>query len=116
MIAAKYLVYMLGASLAIIVALSGWTIREALLHDQELQAAVVQRQAEVNQFLRTEVCERLELRDEIQIGYLKAAAAKYAVTDPVYSGILSDAAVALEFTQEGCKSQLPGVRRPAGTG
>ena len=116
MIQAKYLVYMLATSIATIIFLLGWTVWENHAHQDELAAAVVERQAEVNQFLRTEVCERLELRDEIQISYLKAAAARYEKADPAYAGILSNAALALQFTQSGCKRQLPGVKRPPDNG
>ena len=115
MIQAKYLVYLLAMSIVMIIFLLGWTVWENHVHQDELAAAVVTRQAEVNQFLRTEVCDRLELRDEIQISYLKAAAGKYAATDPAYSNVLSNAALALEFTQNGCKNQLP-KGRPADGG
>ncbi len=100
-----------AGSLAVIVLLVGVTIRQDRQHRDDLAAAVVERNRSVNQFLR-EVCERLELRDEIQIGYLKAAAAQYDKSDPAYASVLADAAFALEITQKGCKENLPNVRPP----
>ena len=82
MIAAKHLVYMFSASLVLIVFLIGLYLREDHLHNRELAAAVNARQLEVNQFLRTEVCDRLKIRDDIQINYLQAAVARYEASDP----------------------------------
>jgi len=87
--------------------LVGWTVRENRVHQRELAAAVVERDKPVNKFLRTEVCDRLRIRDEIQINYLQAAARQWRPIDPAYSEVLQNAAQALEFTKEGCTSELP---------
>ena len=68
---------------------------------------MVLRGAAVNQFLRTEVCERLGVRDEIQLSYLQAAYNRYAETDPDYALVLANAIQAIEFTRRGCIQELP---------
>jgi hypothetical protein len=98
----------MGLSVALTIVVMGWAVRENRHHQIELAQASAARDLRVNQFLRDEVCERLELRDEIQISYLKAAASKYAYTDAPYAEVLLNAAQALEFTQRGCKAQIPG--------
>ena len=113
-IQAKHLVYMLGVSLLVIVFLVGWTLRENRQHQKDLAAAVVFRQKEVNQFLRFEVCERLEIRDSIQIQYLQAAIERYEKSDPEFANVLAGSARALLFTQEDRAANLPRVQTPGG--
>ena len=58
-------VYAMVLSLIVILSMVGWIVRENRAHQDELAEAVVLRGAAVNEFLRTEVCERLGVRDEI---------------------------------------------------
>lgn len=100
-------IYLLSMSMIVWLLLFGYILRQNHAHQEELAAAVAERDNDVNRFLRAEVCDRLRLRDEIQISYLRAAANKNRPTDPLYADVLEDAATAIEFTKEGCLTELP---------
>jgi hypothetical protein len=96
-------VYVMAASILISVLLVGYILRENAQHQKDL----IQQRTELIQFLRVEVCERLLLRDEIQIQYLAAAVLRYQDDDPEYAAQLQTAVQALQFTKNGCASELP---------
>jgi hypothetical protein len=96
-------VYLIAVSVIIIVLMIGWVLREDAIHNRDLK----QQQTDTLRFLRTEVCDRLLLRDEIQIGYLTAAYLRYVDDDPEYGAQLLTAIEALKFTKDGCLDELP---------
>lgn len=100
-------VYLMAVSVIAVLGLIGYTVRENYHHQQQLAAAVDERQREINRFLRVEVCDRFELRDEIHLSYLREARERYRRSDPRFSRTLADAIIALEFTQRGCVDEIP---------
>jgi hypothetical protein len=96
-------VYLMAFSIFASVLLVGYILRENAQHQKDL----LQQRSELIQFLRVEVCERLLLRDEIQIQYLAAAVLRYGDDDPEYAAQLQQAVEALQFTKNGCASELP---------
>ena len=93
-------------SIVVVIAMFGYVIREQGRHRAELAASVQTREENVTAYLE-ELCERLEIRDEIQVGYLQAAAARYTKSDPDYAETLSRAAEALLVSQSGCREGIP---------
>ena len=99
-------VYVMALSLILVMGMIGYVIRENRAHQDELAAAVEERERAVNTFL-TEICDRLSIRDDIQISYLQVASARYALEDPDYAETLARAAQALQVTQSGCLEGIP---------
>jgi hypothetical protein len=103
-------VYVIAISIVLAFMLVGWTVRVNYVRGQEVkkqQAAITQQQEQTKVFLRSEVCARLLLRDEILISVLEAAAARVRRTDEDYAAILDNAILAFRFTKDGCESELP---------
>jgi hypothetical protein len=96
-------VYLMAFSILASLLLVGYILHENAQHQKDL----IQQRTELIQFLRVEVCERLLLRDEIQIRYLAAAVLRYGDDDPEYAAQLQSAVEALQFTKNGCASELP---------
>ena len=99
-------VYVMALSLMLVLLMVGYVIREARQHQAELAIAVREREEAVNTFLSA-ICDRLEIRDEIQINYLQVAASRYQREDPDYADVLARAAEALQITQSGCLEEIP---------
>ena len=96
----------MSLSIVLVIAMLGYVIREDGNHRAELALAVQTRGEALAAYLE-ELCERLQIRDDIQISYLQAASARYAKEDPEYSETLASAAQALEITQSGCLEGIP---------
>ena len=105
-------VYMLAAACVTAIGLGGYTYYADHQNDLALEAQVVERQREINQFLRDQVCARIGLRDEINIAILddarrRAVAAGRFETARNLSGFIA----AIQNAQGECVEEIPGVVR-----
>ena len=113
---ATWPVYVSALSIILVLMLIGYTVRENRHRQAELAEQVVEREKveaarerSINRFLRMEVCERLELRDEIQLAYLRAALSRVAGEDSELESVVGQAIRALEITQRGCTAEIPEI-------
>ena len=103
-------VYVFAAACCVAIALGGYTYITDLQNDRAIAALTVARQREINQFLRTQVCARIGLRDEINIAILedarrRAIAAKRFEAAENLTGFI----LAIQNAQGECVANIPGV-------
>jgi hypothetical protein len=99
-------IYVMAVSVIVTLGVLSFAINENRQHQQDIAQGIKERNASLNEFLRTEVCERLELRDEIQLSYLRFVLGTLENTGQFYR-VLEDAIFALEVTQKGCFAEIP---------
>lgn len=100
-------VYVMALSLMLVLIMVAYVIREDRQEQETIATELDIRSRRVNEFLRTEVCERLGIRDEIQLSYLRAAYDRYVDSDPPFAEVLANAIRAIEFTRSGCLREIP---------
>ena len=105
-------VYVLAMAIVVVIALGGYTYITDKQNDAALVLLAENRQAEINEFLRDQVCARFALRDEIIIAILddarrRAAAAGNRDAAETYSFFIA----AMQTAQGGCIQEIPRVRK-----
>lgn len=105
-------VYLFAVAIVVVIGLGGYTYIADRHNDEALQELEVERQREINAFLRDQVCARIELRDEINIAILddarrRARAAGRFETARNLDGFIQ----AIENAQGECVGEIPGVKR-----
>ena len=105
-------VYAIAAAIIVVIALAGYTYASNLGHERDLRALNVQRQREINVFLREQVCARIELRDEINIAILDDArrrAAEAGLSELALN--YEEFIAAIQNAQGECIEEIPGVHQ-----
>jgi hypothetical protein len=99
-------IYVMAVSIIVTLGVLSFAIRANRQYQQDIAQGIADRNSSLNQFLRAEVCDRLELRDEIQLSYLRFVLGTLERGSQFHI-VLEDAIYALEVTQKGCAAGIP---------
>lgn len=105
-------VYVFALAIVVVIALGGYTYVADRQNDKAINALVLERQNDINAFLRDQVCARFGLRDEIVIAILdearrRALAAGNQELAETYVFFIA----AMQNVQGGCIAEIPDVRK-----
>ena len=101
-------IYTFAAALLVIIALAGYTYVSNRGNDRALTQLSLDRQREINQFLRDQVCARFELRDEINIAILEEGRRRaQEAGDKERANTYTFFIVAIQNAQGDCVQNIP---------